>query len=166
MIPCFVPTHLFIDRSILCCCSILDLNIDPGHPTKSPGPFQFLPREYLSGYDQPTSFEFPPYFPTLILSTKLRSLGERTLVLELGHQPYLCPIRNLPTAMGSKIPKGHSVALQPSQKGADSCVFRRRCREVSPSMGGRNITHTPPHFPIPILRRPRCIPIKYQSHDF
>jgi hypothetical protein len=40
-----------IDWSILCCCCIVDLSVDSGPSAKPAGHFQFLPREYLSGYD-------------------------------------------------------------------------------------------------------------------
>ena len=37
---------------------------------------------------------------------------------------------------------------------------------MSPSVGGRNIANASPHFPIPVLRRPRCLPIERQYYDF
>ena len=33
-------------------------------------------------------------------------------------------------------------------------------------MGGRNFANTSPHFPVPILRRPGCIPIERQYDYF
>ena len=33
-------------------------------------------------------------------------------------------------------------------------------------MGGRNIADTSPHFPLPVLRRPRCLSMERQSHMF
>ena len=32
-------------------------------------------------------------------------------------------------------------------------------------MDSRNITHTSPHFPVPVLRRPCRVPIERPSHD-
>ena len=79
---------MIIDRSILRCCRNVDLSVHSGYPTESTGHFQLLPCQYLSGYDQPQylqHFDFPSSFPTPVLSTKPRSLGERTLVHELGN---------------------------------------------------------------------------------
>ena len=33
-------------------------------------------------------------------------------------------------------------------------------------MGGRNIADTYPHFPLPVLRRPRCVFMERQPHVF
>ena len=41
----------FTDRSILSCCRILDLSVYSGPSTGPTGRLQFLPRQYLSGYD-------------------------------------------------------------------------------------------------------------------
>ena len=67
--------------------------------------------------------------------------------------------------MGTTISQDHSVALQPTQAGADPCILFRRCREVSPSLDGRNIANTSPRFPVPVLRRSCCVPLQRQSHD-
>ena len=42
---------IVIDWSILRSCRVLDLSIDSGHSTKPTGHIQFLPCQYLSGYD-------------------------------------------------------------------------------------------------------------------
>ena len=157
---------MVIDWSILCCCCIVNFSVDSGHPTEPTEHLQFLPREYLSGYDQSKCFEFPPYFPTPILSAKLRSLGQRALVLEFGDKTYLCSACNVAAAMGTKIPQGHSDALQSTQACTDPFVLCRRRRELSPSMGSRNIADACPHFPVPVLRRPGCVPIQCQYDDF
>ena len=34
---------------------------------------------------------------------------------------------------------------------------------MSPFVGGRNITDTSPHFPLPFLRRSRCVSMERQS---
>jgi hypothetical protein len=149
-----------VDWSILRCCCIVNLSVDSGPPAKPTGHFQFLPCEYLSGYNQPKYtqyFEFSSCFPSPILSTKLCCLGQCALVLELGDQPNLRSACDLSIAMGAKIPQGHSLALQSTQASPNSCVLCRRCREVSPSVGGRNIAHASSHFPVPILRRPGCL---------
>ena len=41
----------FTDRSILSCCRIVDLSVHSGPSTEPTGRLQFLPRQYLSGYD-------------------------------------------------------------------------------------------------------------------
>ena len=33
-------------------------------------------------------------------------------------------------------------------------------------MDSRNITHPSPYFPVPVLRRSRCLPTERQSHNF
>ena len=157
---------VIIDGSILRCCCNIDLTINSRHPAEPTGHLKFLPRKYLSRYHQPKSLEISPCFSTSILSSKLRNLGEFTLVLELGDQSHLCFTCDLPTAMGSKIPQGHFVALQSRQESTDPCVLFRRCRKASPSEGGRNIALTSPHFPLPFLRRPRCVSMERKSHMF
>ena len=155
-----------IDGSILRCCCNLNLNVNSRHPTEPTGYRQLLPRKYLLRNHQPKRFQFPPCFPTPVLSTTVYSLGKRSLVLELGDQPHLCVTCDLPATMGSKIPQGHFVALQSRQESTDPCVLFRRCRETSPSVGSRNIAYTSPHFPLPVLRRPRCVSMERQSHVF
>ena len=153
-----------IDRSIFRCCRILDISVHPGYPTEPTGRHQLLPRKYLSGYHQPKRFQFPPCRTTPILSTKLRSMGECTLVPELGHQSYLCSACDTSAAMGTKIPKVNSVALQSTQASPDPCVLFRRRRETSPSVGGRDITDASPHFSVPVLLWPSRLSIERQSH--
>ena len=155
-----------IDGSILSCCCNLDLCVNSRYPTEPTGYLKFLSRKYLSGHYQPKYPEFSSCFSTTILSTQLRNLGECTLVLELGHQSYLRLARDLPATMGSKIPLGHFDALQSPQASKDSCVFFRRRREASPSLDGRNIAYTSPHFLVPVLRRPRRVSMERQSHVF
>ena len=104
---------LVIDRSILRCCCIIDLHIDPRSSTEPPGHLELLPREYLSGNDQSEwtqRLEFPPFFPTAILSTEPRSLGKLTLVLEPRGQPYMRLACHVTAAMGTTISQDHSVA--------------------------------------------------------
>ena len=52
---CFTPTQysMVIDWSLLRCCRNVDLGVHSGYPTESTGHLQLLPREYLSGDDQP-----------------------------------------------------------------------------------------------------------------
>ena len=159
---------LVIDWSILRRCRNVHLHIDPRSSTEPPGHVQLLPREYLSRYDQSKRtqrLEFPPFFPTTILSTEPRSLGKRTLVLKPRDQPYMCPPCNVATAMGATISQDHSVALRSTQASKDPRVLFRRRREVSPAMGRRCLAHASPHLPLPFLRRPRCLPLQRQSHD-
>ena len=159
---------MVIDWFILRCCCVVDLSVHPGHSTEPAGHLQFLPCKHLSGYCRPKSiqrFEFPPCFPTAVHSTKLCSLGERSLVLESGDQPYLCSSCDLVAAMGSKIPQGYSVALQSTQASTNSFILRQRSRELSPSVGSRNIAHASPHFPVLILCRLGCVSIKRQHND-
>ena len=155
-----------IDWSILCCCCNLDLSVNSRYPTEPTGYLKFLPRKYLSRYHQPKSLQFSPCFPSSFLSSKLCNLGECTLVLELGHQSHLCFTCDLPATMGTKVHQGHFVALQSPQASTDSCVLFRRCRETSPTVGGRNIADTYPHFPVPVLRRPCHLSMERQSHVF
>src|SRR6266702_7476245 len=116
-----------IDRSILCCCCIIDLGDDSGHSTESTGHLQLLSRKYLSDCFQPESVQhFPPFFSTPILSTNVCCLGQFTLVLELGDQSYLCSARDFAAAMGTKIPQGHSATIQSTQASADPCILFRR----------------------------------------
>ena len=159
---------MVIDWSILRRCRNVDICIDSGSSTEPPGHFQLLSREYLSGDDQSKwtqRLEFPPFFPTAILSTEPRSLGKRALVLKPRNQPYLCPPCNVTAAMGMMISKDHSIALHSTQASADPRILFRRCREVSPSMGRRCLAHASPHFPLPFLCRPCCVPLQRQSHD-
>ena len=159
---------LVIDWSILRCCCIVDLHIDPGPSTEPSGHVQLLPSEYLSGHDQSEwaqRLDFPPFFPTTILSTKLRSVGKRTLVLEPRDQPYMCPPCDVTAAMGTTISQAHSVTLHSRQTSADPRVLFRRRREVPPAMGGRCLAHSSPHIPVSVLRRPCCLPLQRRSHD-
>ena len=32
-------------------------------------------------------------------------------------------------------------------------------------MDRRSVAHASPHFPLPVLRRPCCVPLQRQSHD-
>ena len=158
----YADSLVVIDWSILRCCCIVDLHIDPGSSTESPGHLELLPRKYLSGHDQSEwtqQLEFPPFFPTAILSTKPRGLGERTLVLEPRDQPYMCLACDVTAAMGTTISQDHSVTLHSRQTSADPCVLFRRRREVSPAVGGRCLAYSSPHLPLPFLRRPCCLPL-------
>ena len=110
-------------------------------------------------------FNFSPFLSTPLLSTKPRSLGQRALVHELGDQPYLCPPCNVPAAMGTTISQDHSVAIQSSQESTYPSVLFRRRRQVSPAMDRRCTAHSSPRFPVPVLRRPCCVPLQCQSHD-
>ena len=157
---------MVVDWSIFRCCRILDLSVDSGHSTKPTGHVQFLPRQYISGYDQPKCIRHSTHFPTPILSTKSCSLGECTVVHDLGYQPYLCPASDPSAAMGTKIPQSHAVTLQSTQASTDPFVLFRRRREVSPTLGSRNIAHASPHLPVPVLRRPRCVPMQCQYDGF
>ena len=114
---------VIIDGSILRCCCNFDLTVNSRHPTEPTGHLKFLPRKYLSRYHQPKSLEFSPCLTTPFLSSKLRNLGEFTLVLELDDQPHLCFTCDLPATMGSKVPQGHFVALQSRQASTDPCVL-------------------------------------------
>ena len=105
---CFLihADSLIIDRFILRCCRVVDLGVDSGHSTEPTGHIQLLPCQYLWGYFRPKSVQylkFPPIFPTHILPTHLCRLGECPLVLEPGHQSYLCSTRNVATAVPEDI---------------------------------------------------------------
>ena len=118
-----------IDRFILCCCRIVNFSIDSGYSPEPTGHLQLLPREHISDSYRSRStqyFQFPSCFSTSILPTNLRSLGERTLVPELGNQSYMCSACDVAAAMGTKISQGHSVTLQSAQARSNSGVpFRR-----------------------------------------
>ena len=118
---------MVVDRVVLCCCCIIDLSVNSGHSTKLAGYLQLLSCKHLSSYCSPESTEyFPLFLPAPIFSTKLRRLGERTLVLELGDQSYLCSTGDVATAMGTKIPQSHPVAICSSQASSNPCVSCRR----------------------------------------
>ena len=93
-----LPTlHLIgIDGSILRCCCVVDYSFHSGTSTESTGHLELLPCQYLSSYNQrrcTRHLEFPPYFPSPILSTRICSLGQCSLALEPGHQSYVCSAR-------------------------------------------------------------------------
>ena len=118
-----------IDRFILCCGCIVALSVDSGYSTGPTGHVKLLPRQHISDSCRPKSIKylkFPSCFPAPILSTKLCCLGERTVVLELGNQSYLCLARDLAPAMGMKIPQGHPASICSAQAGMYSCVPCRR----------------------------------------
>jgi hypothetical protein len=157
-----------IDWSIFGCCRFVGLSIDSGYSREPTGYLQLLPRKYLSGYYRPKwlqHFEFNSCFPTPFLPSKLRGVGKRTLVLELGNQPYLCTACDVAAAMGTKISQDHSVPLQSTQASTYPCVLCRRRREVSPAMDRRCLARAPPHFSVPIFRRSCRVPFQRPSHD-
>ena len=159
---------MVIDWSILCCRRIVDLGVDSGYSTEPTRYFQFLPLEHLPDARRPEwikHFDFPPFFPTPLLSTKLRSVGKRTLVLKPRNQPYMRPPCNVTAAMGTTISQDHSVAIQPTQASTYPFFLCRRCREMSPAMDRRCLAHTSPHFSVPLLRWPCCFPLQRQCHD-
>ena len=126
---------MVIDWFILRCCCVVDLSVHPGHSTEPAGHLQFLPCKHLSGYCRPKSiqrFEFPPCFPTAVHSTKLCSLGERSLVLESGDQPYLCSSCDLVAAMARRYLRVTQSRYSPHKrarirsffaKGVESCLL-------------------------------------------
>ena len=127
-----------IDWFILCYCRFVDFCVNSGYSTESTGHLQLLPRTHLPGYCRSKSiqyFELPPRIPTPVFSTKVCSLGELALVLELGDQHYLCSTCDVATAMGTKIPQGHPDTLQSTQASSDPYVLFRRGGEESPSAG-------------------------------
>ena len=105
-------------------------------------------------------------FPTPILTTKLRSLGQCPLVLEPGNQPYLCSACDVAAAMGTTISQDYSVAIRSRQASTNPCFLFRRRREVSPAMGRRCLAHPSSHFPLPLLRWPCCVSLQRPYHDF
>ena len=109
----------FIDRLILRFCRIVALGVNSRHSAESTGYLQLLPRRYLSSkccqLKSVQCFKFPSGLPTVIFSTHICHMGELALVLELGDQSYLCSTRDLTTAVGPKIPQGHSDTLQSTQ---------------------------------------------------
>jgi hypothetical protein len=158
---CFTDSSS-IDWSILCRCSIINLSFDSRHSAEPTRHLQFLPCEYIPDCLRRKSiqhFGLSPYFSTYILPTKLRSLGEFTLVLELDDQSYLCSTRYVTAAVGKKVSQGHSAALQFTQASTDTCVLRRRRRRISTSVGGRIVAYAAACFSIPILCWPGCIPM-------
>ena len=120
---------LAIDRFILCCCCILTLSVDSGYSTGPTGHLQLLPRQHISDSFRPKSIQylkFPSCFSSPIFTTKLRCLGERTLVLEFGDQSYMCPTCDLAPTMGTKISQSHPASLRSAQAGTASCIPCRR----------------------------------------
>ena len=123
-----LPTlHLIgIDGSILRCCCVVDYSFHSGTSTKSTGHLELLPCQYLSSYNQrrcTRHLEFPPYFPSPILSTRICSLGQCSLALEPGHQSYVCCARKFSAAMGAKIPRGHGATLWSTEASSGPCVL-------------------------------------------
>ncbi|KAN0140622.1 hypothetical protein V8E53_001831 [Lactarius tabidus] len=109
---------------------------------------------------EPNRSNITTSLPTPIFSTYLCSLGERSLVHELGHQYYLCRTCDVVTAMSTKIPQGHQDTFEPTQGGSYPHILCRRCREESPPAGGGSIAHTDSCFPGPFLCWPSRVPIK------
>src|SRR6267378_2023644 len=117
---------LTTDRFIFRCCCVVDLSVHPGHSAELTRHFQLLPCKYLSDSRGPQSiqqFDSPPFFPTSVHSAKSCHLGQLALVPELGDQHYLRATRDVATTMGTKIPQGHSAALQSTQASAHSCIL-------------------------------------------
>src|SRR6266404_2569153 len=119
---------LAIDRFILCCRCIVDLSVYSGHPTELTRHFQLLSCKYLSDSrrSQSIHFDLPLVFPTSVHSAKSCHLGQLALVPEFGDQYHLRATRDIATTVGTKIPQGHSTALQPTQESADPIILCRR----------------------------------------
>ena len=93
-------------------CIAYDLN--PRPQVKLTKHFRILPTEHISSPRQPRRFSIDPvYFgrTTCILSPKICHLGELTLVLELGRQPFVCYGDNDSSELGSSIHLYHSSAI-------------------------------------------------------
>ena len=119
-VPIFLILHTdlsVVDWFVFRCCCYVDLRVNPGHSTEPAGYLQLLPCEHIPGYYcRPESTQyFHSFFPTPIYSSKLYHLGQRTLVLELYDQYHLCSTCYVATAVGSKVPQGHSTTSQSTQ---------------------------------------------------
>jgi hypothetical protein len=96
-----------VDWSILRCCCIVDLSVNSGPSAKPTGHFQFLPCEYLSGYDQPKYtqyFEFSSCFPSLKVTHSRYSPHKRARIRAFfaeGVEKCLLPwvVETLPTLL-------------------------------------------------------------------
>jgi hypothetical protein len=80
-----------IDRSIFCRSRCPPCCYRPGPEAKQSGYLRILPWQHLSGSRRPERDTLIHFFPcrqtTVILSFEICSLGEFSMVLELGHEP-------------------------------------------------------------------------------
>jgi len=94
-------------------------------------------------------------------------MGEFTLVLELGHQPFMRDAGDIAAAVVSLIPQDFSASMmRTTQAGACSCILCDWSREISCFLGGRGITCLGSSFTIHLLRGPSHLPVQYPSHGF
>ena len=111
--PC-VRIHIFfhinrdaVDRSILCRSRCPPCRYHPRPAAEQSGHLRILPWHHLSRSSRPKrnarTHSFPSRQTTPIHFSEIRSLGEFTLVLELGHECQLCSVGDLFASMGTSI---------------------------------------------------------------
>ncbi len=157
---------IFIEWFFLCCRCNVARRDDPRPQAKSARHLRVSSRKNPSGprRSQPTTHHHTFYFNSL-LSSELLCLGQLTLVLELDPQSYMCPSGHITTAVGTPIHQDHSAAAsKPPHARAYPRVLLRWHRQFASYQSSRGIAIAATFFPLPFLRRPRHIPLQYQSY--
>jgi hypothetical protein len=134
------PRLNIIDWFVLCCCSRIDRGVDSRPQAEFAGYRCVLSREHLSASRGPqyNSYIYPCHSTSTypLLSSEIRNLGELTVVLELGDQPYMCTLGDLVTAVVTPISHSYATTtIQPTQASADSHILCGWGRQVAPSFG-------------------------------
>jgi hypothetical protein len=129
-----------VDRFILCCRCGIARSVNPRLETKSTGYLCILSCQYLSTSRRPEHISrIDPChssYTTPILSTEICNLGQFIMVLELGHQSYICASGDIITAVGASIPHSYSTtAIQSTQACTNPFILRRWSGKVSSSFG-------------------------------
>ena len=89
------------------------------------------------------------------------------MVLEPGHQPYLCSAGNIATPMDTAIRFDHTAhTLQSTQASTDPRILRQWRRQVAPTLGRRSVTHPAAPFPLTFSCRPSHIPSNINQTAF
>ncbi len=112
-----------------------------------------------------------PFLPcrqaTPILSSEVCSLGELSLVLELGYEPQLCSVGNIVTSMGASIYPSHAAcAVQPREASANASILCRWGGEDACPVGGGRTADATASLSVPLLRWTGHLPVQYRSRSF
>ena len=135
-------THrMVIERFILCCHCCACRCIRPRSQAQFAGHFRILSQKHLSTScrSQLSSHDYPfyPSYSPGVLSTEIFGLGERTLVLELGHQSFMYNVGDIVAAVGTTIHQDHPArTVQPTQARPGACLLCQWRRRTPCSMGG------------------------------
>ena len=96
-----------VDWFVLCCHRRSGRCISSGPQAQLTGYFRVLSRENVSAPGGPQCispvYHIPSSQASCFLPPEIRHLGQLTLVLELGHQSYLCDAGDPASAVGSSI---------------------------------------------------------------